>query len=95
MEHIITAEDIERCRLDNLVRIDLPTIMVEMGACKSKTEAKRLMKQQAVKIFDSEGQHGIIEDVPSEVYIHDGDILKAGRHFFRRFNFDKESDKKN
>lgn len=74
--HIITAEDLDKCRIDGWIH--LPSILIESGACETKTEARRLIKAGAVEI------DGCIEDVSSRIPIRDGAILKVGKHFWRR-----------
>ena len=81
MEHIITEEDIEKCRID--AWIHLPTTLVDVGI-PSKAEARRLIKQGAVEI------DGVIEDVPGNVPIRNGAVLKVGKRTFRRLILNKD-----
>jgi len=76
MIHILTTGDMEKCRIDAWV--NLPSLLVFAGACQSKSQARRLIKQGAVEIDD------VVEDVPGNTAIRNGAILKVGRNFWRR-----------
>lgn len=56
---------------------DLPQILKNNGACKSKSEARRLIKQGAVEI---NGQ----KVYETNLNIEDGAILRCGKRFWQR-----------
>ncbi len=57
--------------------IDLLTILVGEGACKSRAEAKRLIKQGAVEINGEK-----IYD--TKLNVDNNSVLQCGKRFFRR-----------
>jgi len=59
-----------------IVRADIARVLVAIGACKSISEAKRMIQQGAVEI------DGRV--VGRYTDIVDGCILRCGKHFFGR-----------
>lgn len=55
--------------------INLPQVLMTRGACKSKSEAKRLIKQGAVEI------NGAKVYEPN-ICVDDGATLHCGKHFW-------------
>ncbi len=65
--------------------VDMSKILVAIGACKSRSEAKRLIKQKAVLIDgETAGRMEIIRD---------GAIVRCGKHFFMKLVNTDETDK--
>ena len=61
--------------------VDMATLLVALGFCPSKSEARRLISQGAVKI------NGEKLDGFTIAAINDGDIIQAGRRKFARVRF--------
>ena len=57
--------------------VDLLTILVKEGVCKSRGEAKRLIKQGAVEINGEK-----VYD--SKLNVDNNSLLQCGKRFFRR-----------
>ena len=67
--------------MDNVYELAtyIPRLLVECGLVKSRSQARRLIAQGAVKIITEDE----VLTVPEGCYygeIHDGDILKVGRN---------------
>jgi tyrosyl-tRNA synthetase len=61
----------------------LVDLLVESGLCSSKSDARRMVKQNAVRLQDK-----LQSDPNTKVSIQDGDILQKGKRGFRKLKTD-------
>lgn len=61
------------------IYINLPDLLVETGACSSKSAADRLIKAGAVEINEEKA-------LERKRWVFDGDILHCGKRFWRKLS---------
>lgn len=60
-------------------KIGLVDLLVESGLCPSKSDARRMIQQGAVKLNDK-----VLEDIEAQISIKKGDVLQKGKRGYRK-----------
>ena len=64
-------------------RVDVGKLLFALGACSSRAEAKRLIRQGAVEIYPDRDSKPERVGEDCKVTIWDGSILHSGKSFWR------------
>jgi tyrosyl-tRNA synthetase len=71
-------EDIEEVKVSSKTMM-LADLLVESGLCSSKSDARRMIEQGAVRLRDE-----VMKNVDAKVQIESGDILQKGKRGYRK-----------